>query len=72
MLRAIEADVTLQGGYVKEGEVLWIIDVIKVAMGTGLGLSEICNLRWGAVNLKEGTVTVKASEGFKTKNGHER
>ena len=59
LLRAIEADVTLKGGYVKPGAVRWIIDVIKVAVGTGLRLGEICNLRWGAVNLKEGTVTIK-------------
>jgi len=72
LVRAIEADVVVQGNYVLPGQVLWLIDVVRFAVGTGLRLREICHLRWSAVNLAEGTLTVKASGDFQPKSGHER
>lgn len=72
LLRCIEADAVVNSGRLKEGEVVWVADVVKFAVGTGLRLSEICNLRWSAINLSNGQVTVKNTADFKTKSGHER
>lgn len=72
VLHSIESDAASNAGSLKDGEVVWLADVVRFAVGTGLRLGEICNLRWGAVNLSSGFVTVRASEGFETKSGHER
>lgn len=57
--------------HVGEGEILWIIDVIKFAVYTGLRRGELCNLRWGAIDLGTGFLTVKNTEDFETKTGSE-
>lgn len=72
LVATIEADADDRAGAIKDGEVRWLADVVRVAVGTGLRLGELCNLRRGAVNLDTGFVTVRASEGFETKSGHER
>jgi integrase len=72
VVRCIEADATMKASTLKPGEVIWLADVVRFAVGTGLRLGELCNLRWSAVNLKTGFITVRASEGFDTKSGHER
>ena len=51
---------------------IWLVDVVRFAVGTGLRLGELCNLRWSAVNLTTGFLAVKNANGFKTKTRHER
>lgn len=72
LIRCIEADAVMQAETLKEGEVTWLADVVRVAVGTGMRLGELCNLRWSAVSLDAGLLTVKNSRTFKTKSGHER
>lgn len=72
VIRCIEADAVMKAGTLKTGEVIWLADVVRFAVGTGLRLGELCNLRWSAVSLSTGFITVRASEGFDTKSGHER
>jgi integrase len=78
LLDAIEADAAeKESGEVervslKTGEVRWLGDVVRVAVGTGLRLGEVCNLRWSAVDLTHRLVTVKNQAGFRSKSGHER
>lgn len=72
LVRYIEKDVEKKGGYVHEGQVTWLIDIIHFAVCTGLRLGEICNLRWSAVDLDSGFLTVRNTEEFRTKSGHER
>ena len=72
LIRCIEADAVMQSDTLKNGEVTWLVDVVRVAVGTGMRLGELCNLRWNAINLAEGLLTVKNSHTFKTKSGHER
>lgn len=78
LLRCIEADVILKREQpekhtnLKNGEIVWLIDVIKVAVGTGLRVSELCAMRWSWINLDMGIVTVRSNNGFITKSGHER
>ena len=46
LLRAIEADAVLKSNTLKEGEVVWLLNIVRFAVGTGLRLGEICNMRW--------------------------
>lgn len=78
LLRCIEADAILKReqpakhASLKDGEIVWLIDVIKVAVGTGLRVSELCAMRWSWVNLEMGMMTVRNAHGFQTKSAHER
>lgn len=74
LVRCIDADVALkaQEGQVMEGEVLWLKDVVRFAVGTGMRRSEVCNMRWSWINLTEGLVTVRRGDDFQPKSGHER
>lgn len=72
LVRAIEAESVIRGSQLKTGEIIWLTDVIYVAVGTGMRLGELCALKWSGVDLDHGMITVKVSEDFKTKNGHER
>ena len=78
VLSAIEKDAEAKrGGQIhrtslKPGEVDWLADIVRVAVGTGLRSGEIRNLRWDAVNLDDKLVTVRNVRKFKTKSGHER
>jgi integrase len=69
LIETIRHDVEKKGSRVGEGEVLWIIDVIKFAAYTGLRRGEICDLRWGAVDLESGFLTVEGTDDFDTKTG---
>lgn len=66
--RHVEEDVARAS--LKEGEVRWMSDIIKVAVGTGMRLGELCQLRWSAVDLK--TKSIRVGVGFETKSGHQR
>ncbi len=70
LLRVIEADAMLKYA-ITDGN-RWLTDVIRFAVGTGLRRGEVCNLRWSAVDLKGQMLTVKNTEDFATKSGHER
>jgi integrase/recombinase XerD len=70
LIEVIEED-ALENG-TKHGSIIWLADVVRVVVGTGLRASELCHLHWSAVDLKSRTLTVKASRGFQTKSGHER
>ena len=78
LLRAIEADAEMKRGgmaasvSLKEGEIVWLADVVTFAVGTGLRRSELCNLRWSGVDFEGGFITVQNYAGFRTKSGHER
>lgn len=78
LLRCIEADATmLESGVVKQaslkpGEVRWLADVVRLGIGTGLRLGELTSLRWSAVDLDSHLVTVRNTDDFITKSGHER
>lgn len=72
LLATIDADVESKGGLVLSGQVVWIKDVILVAVCTGLRRGELCNLRWSDVDFENGFVHVRNREGFRTKSGDER
>ncbi len=52
LLRAIEADYEIKAaqGQAQPGEILWLRDVITIAVSTGLRREEICSLRWWGVS----------------------
>lgn len=78
ILRCIEADAVMkEGGMVKqaslkEGEVRWLADVVRFAIGTGLRVGELTSLRWHSVDLNNRLITIRNEAGFTTKSGHER
>ena len=78
LLKTIADDVANKGGghlphvSLNDGEIEWLLDVVRFAVGTGMRLSEICYLRWGSVDLDHEQVTVKNHESFRSKSGHER
>ena len=72
LLRCIEADATLKTDTLKDGEVIWLIEVVKVAIGTGLRLGELTSLRWSVIDLESHLITIRNTEDFTTKSGHER
>ena len=74
LFRAIEADVKIKkdARQVVDDEVLWLKDVITLAVNTGLRRGELVNLRWQDIDFESGFLTVRNSEDFQTKSGHER
>lgn len=72
LVRAVEADLVIQAGRLKDGEVRWVLDVLHVAVETGLRRSELCAMRWGWVDLGRGEVVVRRAHGFTPKSKHER
>lgn len=72
LIRLIEAEAILASRQRSVGETLALADIVRFAVHTGLRRGEICNLRWSAVNLQTRYVTVKNTETFETKSGHER
>lgn len=69
LISTIRQDAEENSAQVGEEEVLWIIDVIKFAAYTGLRRGEICDLRWGAVDLQNGFLLVESTDDFDTKTG---
>ena len=72
LLRAIEADAVLKANRLKEGEVVWLLDIVRFAVGTGLRLGEICNMRWTWVNLEDGFINIRITPLFTPKWKRER
>lgn len=52
--------------------VQWLADLVVFACHTGLRRSELVNLKWDAVDLSSGTLTVANTESFTTKSGADR
>ena len=71
LLQTIEGAAASQPG-LKDGEVRWLADVVRVTTGTGLRASELCHLRWSGVDLDGEMLSVRVTADFKTKSGHER
>lgn len=71
LIETIREDAEENAPQVGDGEVFWLIDVIKLAVYTGLRRGELCDLRWGAVNLETGFLTVRETEDFATKTGNQ-
>jgi integrase len=71
LIRTIREDVRENEKWVQEDEVLWLIDVIQFAVQTGLRRGEICDLRWGAVDMDSGFLVVRGTDDFTTKTGDE-
>ena len=72
LIEKIEEEAEALGARPTEDEVRWLADVVRVTVGTGLRASELCNLRWSAIDLKGRRLTVEVTKDFKTKSGHER
>lgn len=80
ILRAIDADIELKKaeGQLQDGELVWLKDVIHVAVCTGLRRGELCSLRWSQIDFEAGFLYVKNREargsdsGFQTKSAAER
>lgn len=53
-------------------DVEWLLDIIKVAVCTGLRRSELTALQWKDVDLEQRFVTVRNRGDFNTKSGDER
>ncbi len=56
----------------KDGELVWLVDVVDIAVQTGMRLGEICAMRWSWIDLSKGEITVRRSSDFQPKSGHER
>ena len=72
LLRTIEADAQLQGATLKAGEVVWLLDVVRFAVSTGMRLGEICHMRWRWINLHDGYVNIQMTKHFTPKWKRER
>ncbi|WP_412068855.1 tyrosine-type recombinase/integrase [Rubrivirga sp. IMCC43871] len=74
VLAAIDASTAIHkaSGHARDGENLWLKDVILVAAYTGLRLGELCAARWSWVDLGARSLHVRHSDGFRTKGGRER
>jgi integrase len=55
-----------------DADLLWLRDLIQVAICTGLRRGELCNLRWEDIDLDMKLLTVRNREDFRSKSGHER
>lgn len=71
-IAAVETDTELKGGLVLPGQNAWLVDVVRVAVCTGLRRGELVNLRWGDLDLANRLLVVRSRGDFKTKSGHER
>jgi site-specific recombinase XerD len=75
LLTQIETDAGTKGKVTKaekRREILWLADAVRITVGTGLRVSELCHLHWSAVDLQGRRLVVKASKGFAPKSYHER
>lgn len=71
LLRCIAADAAMKPHMHPDGGRA-LLDVVQFAAGTGMRRGEILALRWSAVNLDDGFVTVANTDTFTTKSGRER
>ncbi|MEO1571667.1 MAG: site-specific integrase [Bacteroidota bacterium] len=69
LVTCIEADAAMQQ---MEGGNRWLLDAVRVAVGSGLRLGELAALRWGAVDFDAGVLHVRNTDDFTTKSGRKR
>ena len=74
LLAAIDADYEMKRREKRAlpGQILWLADVIRVVVATGMRLGELVNLRWNWVDFESGFVTIRRSATFVPKSGSER
>ena len=74
LLRCIEADyeIKVNDDRAQPGQVLWLLDLIRLAVNTGMRLGELTSLRWGAIDFREGFIEVLSTPEEPTKSGSER
>lgn len=74
LLRCIEADYELKKSddRAQPGQVLWLLDLIRLAVNTGMRLGELTSLRWGAIDFSEGFIEVLSTPEEPTKSGSDR
>lgn len=68
---AAEARATT-GRKVTSRDLVWLADVVRFVVGTGLRLGEVVRLRWRDVDLEYGVIRVRNTEAGGTKTGEER
>jgi len=56
----------------KDGEVRWLLDVVEVAVATGMRRSELVNMRWSWVNFDANQILIRNDGDFIPKGKHER
>lgn len=54
------------------GQVLWLLDLVRLAVNTRMRLGELTSLRWGAIDFREGFIEVLSTPEQPTKSGSER
>lgn len=74
LLRCIKADYEMKaaGDRAQPGQVLWLLDLIRLAVNTGMRLGELTSLRWGAIDFREGFIEVLSTPEEPTKSGSDR
>lgn len=79
LLICIDTDVEMKrrDNQVRGSQVVWLKDLILLAVNTGMRIGELCALRWRDVDLDDGFIVVRNytdadGEAFQTKSGAER
>jgi integrase len=74
LLRCIAADydMKVKNDRAQPGQVLWLLDLIRLAVNTGMRLGELTSLRFGAVDFREEFIEVLSTPEEPTKSGSER
>lgn len=78
LLRTIDAHATMieTGAFkqasLRDGHVRWLIEVVEVAVATGLRRTELVHMRWSWINFDEQHIVVRRADGFVPKSKHER
>lgn len=74
LLSCIDADYDIKRreGFARPGEVLWLKDLILVAVNTGFRIGELVALRWSSIDFESGFIYLNNHSDFTTKSGHER
>jgi len=76
--RTIEAEVVMldmglvKQASLKEGEIRWLLDVMEIAVSTGMRRTEIVNMRWSWVNFDVRQIRIRSDGDFIPKSKHER
>lgn len=57
---------------IRKGEIVWLQEVIVVAVETGMRRSELCNMKWSWVNFDTNVITIRSDADYRPKSHHER
>ena len=74
LLRCIDADYELKAAAdeAQPGQILWLKDLIVLAVNTGMRRGELTSLQWGDIDFASGFIDVRSSEDNPTKSGSDR